>query len=111
MINRLDFPLAKAQYLLSYSGEQGKGGDKSRFWQNVMGYDSTEAIRDTILQKITPQDLIFQRQDVYGDRYTAIVSLTDHRGQSREILTAWIVLKGENIARFITAVPQRSRRQ
>jgi hypothetical protein len=36
MIDRLDFPLAKAQYLLSYSGEQGKGGDKSRFWQNVM---------------------------------------------------------------------------
>ena len=57
MIDRLEFPLAKAQYLLSYSGEQGKGGDKSRFWQNVMGYDSAEAIRDTILQKITPQSL------------------------------------------------------
>jgi hypothetical protein len=111
MIDRLDFPLAKAQYLLSYSGKQGKGGDKSRFWQNVMGYDSTEAIRDTILQKITPQDLVFQRQDAYGDRYTAIVSLTDQREQSREILTAWIVLKGEKIARFVTAVPQRSRRQ
>jgi hypothetical protein len=25
MIEHLDFPLAKAQYLLSYSGEQGKG--------------------------------------------------------------------------------------
>ncbi|MEA5477575.1 hypothetical protein VB774_08075 [Pseudanabaena galeata UHCC 0370] len=111
MIDHLEFPLAKAQYLLSYSGEQGKGGDKSQFWQNVMGYDSPESIRDTILQKVTPQDLVFQRQDAYGDRYTAIVSLTDHREQSREILTAWIVLKGENIARFVTAVPQRSRRQ
>ncbi|MFN9873256.1 MAG: DUF6883 domain-containing protein [Pseudanabaena sp.] len=111
MIDRLEFPLAKAQYLLSYSGEQGKGGDKSRFWQNVMGYDNPEAIRDTILQKIAPSDLIFQRQDAYGDRYTAIVSLIDQREQSREILTAWIVLKGENIARFVTAVPQCSRRQ
>ena len=53
---------------------------------------------------------MFQRQDAYGDRYTAIVSLTDQRQQSREILTAWIVLKDENIARFVTAVPQRSRR-
>jgi hypothetical protein len=111
MIDRLDFPLAKAKYLLSYSGEQGKGGDKSRFWQNVMGYDSTEAIRDAILQKVAPQDLIFQRQDAYGDRYTALVLLIDQHEQSREILTAWIVLKGENIARFVTAVPQRSRRQ
>jgi len=111
MIDRLEFPLAKAQYLLSYSGEQGKGGDKSRFWQNVMGYDIAEAIRDAILQKVTPQDLVFQRQDAYGDRYTAIVSLIDQRQQSREILTAWIVRKDENIARFVTAVPQRSRRQ
>ncbi|MCX5935544.1 MAG: hypothetical protein NTU99_12330, partial [Pseudanabaena sp. LacPavin_0818_WC45_MAG_42_6] len=76
-----------------------------------MGYDTAESIRDTILQKVTPQDLVFQRQDAYGDRYTVIVSLTDHREQSREILTAWIVLKGKNIARFVTAVPQRSRRQ
>jgi hypothetical protein len=35
MIDRLEFPLAKAQYLLSYSGQQGKGGDKSQFWQNI----------------------------------------------------------------------------
>ncbi len=111
MIDRLEFPLAKAQYLLSYSGEQGKGGDKIQFWQKIMGYDSAESIRDAILQKVTPQDLAFQRQDAYGDRYTAIVSLTDRHEQSREILTAWIVLKSENIARFVTAVPQRSRRQ
>jgi hypothetical protein len=110
MIDRLDFPLAKAQYLLSYSGEQGKGGDKGRFWQNVMGYDSAEAIHEAILQKVTPQDLMFQRQDDYGDRYIAEILVANHREQLREILTAWIVLKGENIARFVTAVPQRSRR-
>jgi hypothetical protein len=111
MIDRLEFPIAKAQYLFSYSGEQGKGGDKSRFWQNVMGYDSAEAIRDVILQSVAPQDLIFQRQDVYGDRYTAQILIADRHGQLREILTAWIVLKDENIARFITAVPKRTRRQ
>ena len=76
-----------------------------------MGYDSAESICDAVLQKVTPQDLVFQRQDDYGDRYTAIISLTDQREQLREILTAWIVLKGKNIARFVTAVPQRSRRQ
>ena len=111
MIDRLDFPLAKAQYLLSYSGEQGKGGDKSQFWQGVMGYDNAEAVRDAILQQVTPQDLMFQRQDAYGNRYTAVILVSNHLNQSREILTAWIVLKDENIARFVTAVPQRSRRQ
>ncbi|NJL89123.1 MAG: hypothetical protein HC916_04445 [Coleofasciculaceae cyanobacterium SM2_1_6] len=111
MIDRLEFPIAKAQYLLNYRGKEGKGGDKSRFWQNVMGYDSAEAIRDVILQRVAPQDLIFQRQDAYGDRYTAQILIADLHGQLREILTAWIVLKDENIARFITAVPQRIRRQ
>ena len=109
MIEHLDFPLAKAQYLLSYRGEQGKGGDKSRFWQNVMGYDRPEAIRDAILQQITPQDLVFQRQDAYGKRYTAVILIAGQLKRSREILTAWIVLNDENIARFVTAVPQRKR--
>ena len=49
-----------------------------------MGYDSAGSIRDTILQKVTPQDLVFQRQDAYGDRYTAILSLTHRREQSKE---------------------------
>jgi len=30
-IGRLEFPLAKAEYLLSYSTEPGEGGDKHKF--------------------------------------------------------------------------------
>lgn len=110
-VNQLDFPIPKAQYLFGYSTEQGKGGDKSRFWQQIMGYNSPESIREAILQKVTPNDLVFQRQDAYGYRYTATIDLLGQLNRTWEILTIWIVLTDENIARFITAVPQRTRRR
>ena len=31
----LDFPLAKAEYLLTRVAEPGKGGDKRNYWQNT----------------------------------------------------------------------------
>ncbi|MEP0885957.1 hypothetical protein NDI49_30975 [Trichocoleus sp. ST-U3] len=40
--SRFDFPLAKAQYLFSRATGLGVGGDKRKFWQEVMGFTSPE---------------------------------------------------------------------
>jgi hypothetical protein len=38
-VDRLVIPLSKAEYLLNYSAAAGAGGDKRRFWREVMGFD------------------------------------------------------------------------
>lgn len=109
-VRRLGFPLAKAAYLLSYSTEPGEGGDKRKFWRYVMGFRSPEALREALLAEMSIELLQSQGQDVYGERYKAVVSITGATGVSRPIRTIWIVRPGEDIARFVTAYPERGKR-
>jgi len=50
-----------------------------------------------------------QPQDTneYGDRDRAYLRITGPNGISRRIRTIWIILFNEDIARFVTAVPDR----
>jgi len=41
----------------------------------------------------------------YGEKYEIRGMITGPSGRSAEIVTAWIVLKGEEFPRFITAYP------
>ncbi len=50
-VNRLEFPLAKAEYLLTHETASGVGGDKQSFWRYEMGFESAEAIRDLIVSR------------------------------------------------------------
>jgi hypothetical protein len=50
--SRFEFPIAKAQYLFNRATEPGVGGDKRKFWRDVMGFESPEAIREAILAQI-----------------------------------------------------------
>ncbi|MDX2240482.1 MAG: hypothetical protein NW224_07355 [Leptolyngbyaceae cyanobacterium bins.302] len=43
----------------------------------------------------------------YGERYQAIVLIQGLSGVSWRVRTGWIVLSGEDVARFVTAVPER----
>ncbi|MBD1812623.1 DUF6883 domain-containing protein [Microcoleus sp. OTE_8_concoct_300] len=108
---RLEFPIAKAQYLFSSATEAGVGGDKQKFWREVMGFESPEAIRDAIIAQISLELLQPVGQNDYGERYQAIILVTGRSGVSWQIRTGWIVLSGEDIARFVTAFPQRFGRQ
>jgi hypothetical protein len=54
-VARFEFPLAKAEYLLTYKTASGVGGDKQNFWRNEMGFESAEAIRESILAEVSPQ--------------------------------------------------------
>ena len=104
---RLEFPLAKAEYLLTRAAEPGQGGDKQNFWRGVMGFESAAEIREALLAELSTNLLQPQGQHPFGDLYRAYVRITGSSGLSRQIRTVWIVRFGEDVARFVTAVPDR----
>jgi hypothetical protein len=107
VIERLEVPIAKAEYLLSNATAPGEGGDKRKFWRETLGFKSPEAVCEVILAQATPDTLEVIRPNAHGQRYQAIISITGPSSRTRLIKTIWIVLSGETTARFITAVPQR----
>lgn len=108
LITRFEFPLAKAIYLLNRATEPGQGGDKRKFWREVMGFEEPEAIREAILAKVTLESLQLQDTTEYGNRYRAYIEITGPSGFLRRIRTVWIVLSNEEVARFVTAIPARN---
>jgi hypothetical protein len=104
---RFEFPIAKAQYLFNRASEPGQGGDKRKFWRDVMGFESSEAIREAILTEVSLEILQPQSQNEHGELYRAYIEVTGVSGISRRIRTVWIVLFDEDVARFVTAVPDR----
>ncbi|MFM8295971.1 MAG: DUF6883 domain-containing protein [Microcystaceae cyanobacterium] len=101
----LHFTLAKAEYLLTRVAAPGKGGDKQNYWQNILGFQSAEAIRQAILAEITIAELQPKGNHPYGTRLVATIQINTPKGRSRPIATIWLVRFNEDIARFITAIP------
>lgn len=110
-ITGFEFPLAKAEYLLSYKTNPGVAGDKQNFWQNYMGFTSAETIREAILPEVSLSLLQIQGENNFGQIYRAYITITGPFGLSRRIRTVWIVKFNEEIARFVTAVPDSSGEQ
>ncbi|MEO0521105.1 MAG: DUF6883 domain-containing protein [Cyanobacteria bacterium P01_A01_bin.116] len=107
---KLLFPIEKAIYLLTRETEPGQGGDKQKFWREVLGFDSPESVRAAILDSVEVASLQFQRQDQYGDRYQAVEWIQGLSVIGWWVRTGWIVRFGETVARFVTAIPERSQR-
>lgn len=103
----LVMPIEKAVYLFTRDTVPGQGGDKKKFWQTVMGFESPTTVQAAILESVTVADLSFQRQDQYGDRYQAVTGIRGKTGLSWWVRTGWIVRPEESIARFVTAIPER----
>jgi hypothetical protein len=110
-IDRLEFSLAKAEYLFNHSTAPGEGGDKQKFWREVLGFEDPEAIREAILASVTVDLLEPRELNDYGARYQATMLIEGPSGVNWRIRTGWIVLTGEDVARFVTAVPERFGRQ
>lgn len=107
----LVFPIEKATYLFTRETKPMEGGDKQKFWREVMGFESPEAIREAILAKVMIDLLEASGQDDHGYRFQAVFLITGLSGVSWQIRTGWIVRYGEDVARFVTAFPERSGRQ
>lgn len=108
---RLQFSPAKAEYLLNYTTQPGQGGDKRRFWREVMGFSAAADLREAILSQASIQSMQVQGDTPYGTRYVGSIVIKGPSGVSRQIRTVWIVLFEEEVASFVTAHPERSRRQ
>ncbi len=104
---QLDLPIAKAEYLLNHSDDIGEGGDKQKYWRQVLGFDSANEIRQAILAEVSFDMLKPHGKHPYGDRYLASIRVESPKGRSQPILTVWLVRFGEDIARLITAYPDR----
>ncbi len=107
--NELLFSIEKAIYLFTRESQPGKGGDKQKFWREVLGFSSPEGIRDAILENTKVTDLTFEEVDKYGDRYQSVIEVCGPTGKSRLVRVGWIVRHNESIARFVTAIPERGR--
>ena len=83
----LEFPLAKAEYLLTHETAPGIGGDKQNFWQSEMGFASAEGIREAILAAVSMEMLQPQGQNAFGNLYRAYTRITGPSGLSRRIRT------------------------
>jgi hypothetical protein len=103
-------PIEKAIYLLTRDTDPGQGGDKQKFWREVLGFDSPESVREAILDGVGVADLQFQRHDQYGARYQAVNWIQGLSGVGWWVRTGWIVRFGETAARFVTAIPEKSQR-
>lgn len=106
-ISHWEFPLAKAEYLLHYTTTAGEGGDKRKFWHEILGFQSAEALRMTILQQVSFDQLAADGQNAYGALYRLIISLATPGGNIYSVRTVWIVRFDEDVARFVTAYPEQ----
>jgi len=104
---KIDFLIAKAEYLLKYSDDRGKGGDKQKYWQQVLGFNSADELREAVLAEISTDMLKPHGKHPYGDRYLASIQVDSPKGRSQAILTVWLVRFGEDTACLITAYPNR----
>jgi hypothetical protein len=107
----LVFPIEKAVYLFTRETELKTGGDKQKFWREGLGFESPEAIQEAILAEVTVDLLQTRGQDNHGYRFQAVVLMTGRSEVSWQVRTGWIVRYGEDVARFVTAVPERFGRQ
>ena len=110
-IDRLEFMLSKASYLFNHESVPGKRGDKQKFWRSVLGFDSPETIREAILARVSIDQLETRGINNFGEKYQITVLIEGPSGVSWLIRTGWIVLIGENVAKFVTAFPEKLGRQ
>jgi hypothetical protein len=110
-IHRLEISLAKAEYLLNFTTAPGEGGNKHKFWYEIMGFHSAELLQAALQAEVSLEMLQLRGQNAFGELYQASVTITGPSGKSFRIRTNWIVRFGEDLARFVTAFPERRRQQ
>ncbi len=90
-------------YLLSSSHPVGRF--KGVFFR-ALGYTDGDWERlEADIRSILTNDATVREQTEYGQKLEVRGSITGPAERDAEIVTAWIVLKGESIPRFITAYP------
>ena len=90
--------------------EHGDGKHKARLFSAAlgMGIKDAEALRDALLQAVQTQEAQLGLYDVHGQRYTINFSL-DWCDRQAIIRSGWIIDRGSEIPRLVTAYPLKGR--
>ena len=91
-------------YVLSFAHPVGRF--KAAFFQRL-GYsaENWEAFERSLRQLIISQDVTQVEESQYGQKFIVEGPFTGLSGETVQIVTVWVILKGESIPRFITAYP------
>jgi hypothetical protein len=91
-------------YLLS--PRHATGRQKARFFARL-GYVQANwrRLRADLCQLAREHDVTTGRPSVFGSKYELRATLIGPSGRSAEIVAIWIVLKGEEFPRLVTAFP------
>ena len=92
-------------YVLNLAHSDGKS--KARFLSE-MGYDQ---VTWQILEKdLREQHLTIEafpgKKSIYGMKFEIVAPLVGPNGEKRWIRSIWMIRKGENVARFVTLIPE-----
>ena len=92
-------------YLLSFTHPVGRF--KAAFFANF-GYtqDNWRRLEEDIRALISFHEAKQGQQSPYGRKYEVRGMITGPNGKSFAAVTVWIVLKGEDVPRFVTAYPE-----
>ena len=90
-------------YLLSQSHPVGRF--KAAFFHSL-GYSSSEwEVLESDIRSLLENEVVNTTDTEYGRKLEVRGELSGPLGQNANIVTVWIVLKGEQFPRFVTAYP------
>ena len=91
-------------YVLSFAHPVGRL--KAAFFQRL-GYsaENWEAFERSLRELILSQDVAEVEESQYGQKFIVEGTFTSSSGETVQTVTVWVILKGENMPRFITAYP------
>ncbi len=86
------------------------GKHKARLFSDAlgMGINDAEALRDALLEAAQTHEAQLGLHDVHGQRYTINFTL-DWRDRQAIVRSGWIIDRGSEIPRLVTAYPLKRR--
>jgi len=91
-------------YILSFAHPVGRF--KAAFFRRL-GYsaENWEVFEQTLRGLILSQDATKVEESQYGQKFIVEGPFAGSSGETVQIVTVWVILKDENVPRFITAYP------
>lgn len=91
-------------YVLSFAHPVGRF--KAAFFHRL-GYsaENWETFERSLRELILSQDVTQVEESRYGQKFIVEGPFTGSSGETVQIVTVWVILKRENVPRFITAYP------
>jgi hypothetical protein len=101
-----DRAIIKTEKLLNYilSTDHPEGKFKAAFFRKF-GYQSSnwESLEKDFRKLILSHHTADVETAEYGTKYVVEGSLASPSGETIQVVTVWVILKGENVPRFVTA--------